>query len=181
MSDHITRYSVMPIPSIEANTTSFCIGPIRVGVEYRRLTDAVAAAAQLAAANGDERGQTTELDDRGVSIHVFGSQDGEEREFLRFDCFEEDPHYHYISWRERSNEMLHLDPVAIGDPVVFALECIEQRLPALLTRAGAAEVAAEVDAIALARVLPQVKEAAMRLRRAEGAEVAQVATPEESS
>ena len=79
MSDHITRYSVMPIPANDANTTSFRVGSIRLGVEYRRLTDAVAAAAQLQRAAGDERGQTTELDDRGVSIHVFGNQDGEER------------------------------------------------------------------------------------------------------
>lgn len=174
----------MPIPPIEAHTSYFQAGPVRLGVEYRRLNDAVAAAAELEAANGQSRGQTTELDDRGVSIHVFGSQDGEEREFLRFDCFEEDPHYHYISWRERSNEMLHMDPAATGDPVAFALECIEQRLPALLRRAGAADVAAEVDMAALARILPEVKEEAMRLRRAEGAEetrVARIDTAEESS
>ena len=171
----------MPIPPIEAHTSYFQAGPVRLGVEYRRLNDAVAAAAELEAANGQSRGQTTELDDRGVSIHVFGRQDGEEREFLRFDCFEEDPHYHYISWRERSNEMLHMDPAATGDPVSFALECIERRLPALLRRASAAEVAAEVDMAALARILPEVKEEAMRLRRAEGAEEARVATPEEGS
>ena len=172
MNDHITRYSVMPIPPIEAHTSYFQMGPLRVGVEYRRLTDAVAAAAQLERADGEIRGQTRELDDRGVSIHIFGNQDGEEREFLRFDCFEEDPHYHYISWRERSNEMLHMDRSAIGDPVAFALECIERRLPALLERAGAADVAAEVDTIALARILPDLRNEAMRLRRAGGAEAA---------
>lgn len=94
---HITRYNVMPIPPVEARTTYFEFGSLRLGVEYRRLTDAVTAAAVLVAAAGDERGQTTDLDDRGVSIHVFGHQDGEDREFLRFDCFVEDPHYHYIS------------------------------------------------------------------------------------
>ena len=57
MSDHITRYSVMPIPPVEAHTTWFDAGTIRVGVEYRLLTDAVAAAASLEAASGDERGQ----------------------------------------------------------------------------------------------------------------------------
>ena len=161
-----------------------CIASIRVRrpiVEYRRLSDAVAAAAQLEPADGRVRGQTTELDDRGVSIHVFGKQDGEEREFLRFDCFEEDPHYHYLSWRERSNEMLHMDPAALGDPVAFALECIERRLPALLRRAGAADLAAAVDVIALARVLPEVQEEAMRLRRAHGAEAGHVAKTEAAS
>ncbi len=167
MSDHITRYSVMPIPPSEAHSTSFQIGSIRLSVEYRRLTDAIAAAVQLESADGNERGQTTELDDRGVSVHVFGMQDGEEREFLRFDCFEEDPHYHYISWRDKSNEMLHMDPVAMGDPVGFALDCIEQRLPALLVRAGASEVASDVDVAALRKVLPKVRDEATRLRRAD--------------
>jgi hypothetical protein len=164
MTSHITRYSVMPIPPIEAHTRYFSAGPIRLGVEYRLLSDAVAAAAQLEVADGDERGQTTELDDRGVSIHVFGTEDGEEREFLRFDCFVEDPHYHYISWRERRNEMLHMDAVATGDPVDFALGCIERRLPALLERAGAVDVAQAVDADSLLRVIPQLRSEAMRLR-----------------
>ena len=102
----------MPIPPVEAQTAWFEAGPIRIGVEYRLLTDAVAASNQLAAAAGDERGQTSELDDRGVALHVCGEQDGEWREFLRFDCFVEDPHYHYVSWRAKANEMIHLDPVA---------------------------------------------------------------------
>jgi len=166
MSDHITRYSVMPIAPIEANSTSFPLGPVRVSVEYRLLNDAIAAAAHLEAADGSDRGHATELDDRGVSIHVFGTQDGEEREFLRFDCFDEDPHYHYISWRDRSNEMLHMDPAATGDPIEFALECIERRLPALLVRAGAPDVASRVDVEQLRRDLPEVRSEAMRLRRA---------------
>ncbi len=161
---HVTRYSVMPIPPIEAHTTWFDAGGLRLGVEYRLLDDAIVAAAQLEAASGDERGQTTELDDRGVAIHVCAEQDGEERELLRFDCFLEDPHYHYISWRDRSNEMLHMDPVAMGDPVAFALESIERRIVALLERAGAADVAARIDVAAVTGVLPEVRATAERLR-----------------
>ena len=40
---HVTRYSVMPIPAIAEREASFRAGPIRVGVEYRLLTDAIAA------------------------------------------------------------------------------------------------------------------------------------------
>jgi hypothetical protein len=165
MSNHITRYSVMPIAPVDARTCYFRAGSLRLGVEYRLLNDAVAAAAELQEADGDERGQTRELDDRGVSIHVFGAQDDEEREFLRFDCFVEDPHYHYISWRDKRNEMLHMDCVATGDPVEFALQCIERRLPELLAHAGALELAAEVDTASLTRVLPEVRAEAMRLRQ----------------
>ena len=117
---HITRYSLMPIPPIEAHTHWFEAGGLRIGVEYRLLTDAIAAAAELVAANGDVPGvEGDAVDDRGVSLHVVARQDGEDREFLRFDCFQEDPHYHYVSWRDKSNEMIHLDPVADGDPLAW--------------------------------------------------------------
>lgn len=159
-----TRYSVMPIPPIEAHVTWFDAGAIRIGVEYRLLNDAIAAAADLPAADGDERGQTTDLDDRGVSLHVFGTQDGEQREFLRFDCFEEDPHYHYVSVRETSNVVAHLDPAANGDPLTWSLEAIRTRLPQMLCRAGAEDVAAQVEPAAVEEVLPRVTEAAFRLR-----------------
>jgi len=167
---HITRYSVMPIPPVEAHTAWFDAGPLRIGVEYRLLTDAVAAANQLDAATGDERGQTMELDDRGVSLHVCGEQDGEWREFLRFDCFVEDPHYHYVSWRAKANEMVHLDPVADGDPLAWALERIRTRLPQMLARAGAADVAARVNHAALEDALPRVTQAAFRARYEHDAE-----------
>jgi len=161
---HVTRYSVMPIPPVDAHTAYFGAGALRIGVEYRLLNDAIAAANQLSGASGEERGQTSELDDRGVSLHVFGEQDGEWREFLRFDCFSEDPHYHYVSWRPRANEMVHMDPIADGDPLHWALERIRTRLPQMLERAGAADVARRVDFAALEEALPRVTEAAFRAR-----------------
>ncbi|MFT5444073.1 MAG: hypothetical protein ACI8W3_003125 [Myxococcota bacterium] len=167
MPDHVTRYSVMPIAPNDVHTTWFSAGTLRLGVEYRLLTDAVTATATFESAQGDERGQTEALDDRGVSIHVYATQDGEEREFLRFDCFLEDPHYHYISWRDRTNEMLHMDPPATGDPVEFALDCVATRLPGLLTRAGAADVVEKLDLVSLEAVLPQVRAEALRLRAAD--------------
>ena len=103
---HVTRYSVMPIPAVAEHEESFEAGAVRVGVEYRLLTDAIAAADHLEGAGGDTLGLTTGLDDRGVSLHVYSEQDGEERELLRFDCFQEDPHYHYVSWRDKTNAMV---------------------------------------------------------------------------
>ncbi len=170
---HITRYSVMPIPAVAEHEESFQAGPIRVGVEYRLLTDAIAAAAELEDAGGTERGQTTGLDDRGVALHVYGEQDGEEREFLRFDCFQEDPHYHYVSWRDKVNDMVHLDPIADGDSLGWALERIRTRLPQMLTRAGAADVAEKIDAVAIEAVLPRITQAAFRARYAHDGELAE--------
>jgi len=154
----------MPIPPIEEHVSLFDAGPIQIGVEYRLLNDAIAASADLPPADGDERGPTTDLDDRGVSLHVFGMQDGERREFLRFDCFEEDPHYHYVSVRDSSNVIAHVDPVASGDPLTWALERIRTRLPQMLEAAGAHELAAQVEVSAVEDALPRITEAAFRLR-----------------
>jgi hypothetical protein len=60
--------------------------------------------------------------------------------------------------------MVHVDPVALGDPLAWALERIRTRLPQMLTRAGAPEIAAEVDLMAVEQVLPQVAEVAYRVR-----------------
>jgi hypothetical protein len=168
MNDHITRYDRMPIPPVEAQTTWFDAGPVRIGVEYRLLNEAIAAAAEVVAARGAipeaaAAGDITGLDDRGVSLHVCSAGD-EPLEFLRFDCFDEDPHYHYISWREKFNDMVHLDAIADGDPLAWALERIRTRLPQMLARAGAADVAARLDPAELERALPRIAEAAYRMR-----------------
>jgi len=167
---HITRYDLMPIPPVESQTEYFDAGAVTIGVEYRLLTDAIAAASDVASASGGDRAAGS-FDDRGVALHVFGTDvggagaDSKGRvEYLRFDCFVEDPHYHYVSWRDRSNEMLHLDPVADGDPLSWALGCIRTRLPQMLARAGEVELASRVDQRQLEAVLPRVTEAAWRLR-----------------
>ncbi len=111
----------------------------------------------------DPDGSEGREQDAGKSGRV-GGERSERLEYLRFDCFNEDPHYHYISWKHRSNEMLHLDPVADGDPLLWALERIRTRLPQMLERAGARELAARVDPRLVEQVLPRVSEAAWRSR-----------------
>lgn len=172
MSDHITRYDKMPIPPIAAHTEYFEAGAIRIGVEYRVLSDELVAAirATLQGASGADSGRLENLDDSGVSLHVFGRNGDECLEYLRFDCFREEPHYHYVSWSQTSNEVLQIDPVADGDPLAWALERIRARLPQMLRRAGALEIAQRVDPVLIEAVLPRVAEAAYRARyRAETA------------
>jgi hypothetical protein len=163
MGDHVTRYDLMPIPPVDEHTEYFEAGAVIFGVEYRLLTDAIAAASDLEDARGGERSGDS-FDDRGVSIHVFGAAGGKDVEHLRFDCFNEDPHYHYVSFEARSNEMIHIDPVADGDPLVWALERIRTRLPQMLERAGTPELASQVDQRLVEVALPRVSEAAWRLR-----------------
>jgi hypothetical protein len=154
----------MPIPPVEAQTEYIEAGVVRFGVEYRLLDDAIAAASATERAAGSDSAGAASFDDRGVSIHVFGQGDEGSLEYLRFDCFDEDPHYHYVSWRDKTNEMLHIDPVADGDPLRWALERIRTRLPQMLERAGAAHIAERLDPCLLDRALPRVAEAAYRAR-----------------
>ena len=163
-ASHITRYDVMPIPPVEEQTEYFEAGAIRFGVEYRLLNDAIAAASTVGPASGVDPGPSS-FDDRGVSLHVFcPGEGGESLEHLRFDCFDEDPHYHYISWKAPSNEMVHIDPIADGDPLRWALERIRTRLPQMLERAGASDGARSVDPRLIEEVLPRLAAAAYRAR-----------------
>ncbi len=159
----ITHYDQMPIPPVEAQTRYFDASPISIGVQYRLLDDAIVAASRIETAMGNASGPS-EFDDRGVALHIFGSVDGERLEYLRFDCFDEDPHYHYICWRDRSNRMIHIDPIAEGDPLDWALERIRTRLPQMLEFAGAPQIAAEVDLERIEKILPRVREVAKRIR-----------------
>ena len=56
-------------------------------------------------------------DDRGPAVRVFGDIDGERTQLLRFDCFDDDPHYHYAP--TGVNRMFHLDRLTMGCPVAF--------------------------------------------------------------
>ena len=165
MSDErgVTHYDQMPIPPVEAHTTYFRAGVISLGVEYRLLDDAIAAASILEKAGGDADGGV-HFSDRGVSIHVFGDVDDVRLEFLRFDCFDEDPHYHYVNWEKRSNQMVHIDPDAEGDSLVWTMERIRTRLGPMLVRAGAGEIAAALDPKLIEAVLLDVEKEAQRAR-----------------
>ena len=146
---------MMPIPPIAEYTEYVVAGPLTIGIEYRNL-DADVMAENYAFARKEKY---AELQDAGVSIHVCetpAEPGAEPVEYLRFDCFMEDPHYHYVTARERSNEIWDLDPITHGDPVAFALRQIEENLSAMLARAGAPELAERIDRSKLAEVLPDI-------------------------
>lgn len=159
----VTHYDQMPIPPIEAHTRYFDAGVVQVGVEYRLLDDAITAASTVEEATGSAPG-VEDVDDCGVSLHVFGKSGGEAREYLRFDCFDEDPHYHYIDWETRSNHMVHIDPEADGDPLAWSIERIRTRLAQMLERAGAGPLVSQLDPARVEGILPAVEKEAQRAR-----------------
>jgi hypothetical protein len=125
----------MPIPMVAEMCVPVDAGPVRFVVESRQLTTAI-----LADTSRDQEipEAHVEFDDSGPTVHVCGTDDG--LEHLRFDCFEHEPHYHYIRNAEQSNVVCRIDEVAVGDPVEFTLRCLRTQLPEMLDLAGATEL-----------------------------------------
>ena len=73
---------------------------------------------------------------------MLGTDDG--LEHLRFDCFEHEPHYHYIDQAAAANTVVRIDELAVGDPIEFSLACVEQHLPDMLGNCGVPALADEV-------------------------------------
>jgi hypothetical protein len=131
-------YTAMPIPMVPEMCIPVDAGPVRFVIESRRLTNAI-----LEETYRDQEipEAHVEFDDYGPTLHVCGTADG--LEHLRFDCFEHEPHYHYIRNHEQSNVICRIDEVAVGDPVDFTLRCVRNQLPEMLELAGATELSAQ--------------------------------------
>jgi hypothetical protein len=152
-------YAMPPQPPVPENLTTFEAGNVSIGVEYRDLDpeglvatyrDNPAHLAELLA-RSPEGGFT----DEGVSLHVFDASDG--HEYVRFDVFDADPHYHYNHrGPEVVNNIIEFDVIAHGDMLSWALERIRTRLPEMLSEAGGAHLVAGLDQKAIEQALDRV-------------------------
>src|SRR4051794_893609 len=133
------RYDQLPIPMVTEHCIAVDAGAVQLVVERRRLTNEIIAAASH---DGVEAG--IPFDDFGATLHVCGTADG--LEHLRFDCFENEPHYHYIEQANGANTVVRIDEVAVGDPLEFTYACVENRLADMLRQCGLVELADEVAA-----------------------------------
>lgn len=138
-----TTYTVPPMPPDAASTDWLDAGPLRVGVEYRKVDPDA-----LATTYGADADQMTEINehspeggftDEGVSIHVVSVAD--DHEYLRFDIFIDEPHYHYVDRAAGTNTVVEFDTAAHGEMALWMLGQFRDRLPAMLRRAGATGVA----------------------------------------
>jgi hypothetical protein len=132
------RIFVKPIPPVDKNTSWISAGPVIFGIEYRHLDPADL---------GDYREvQNVELPtepDEGISLHVLSTADS--NEVLRFDCFTDKPHYHYICWSDPVViERWDFDQSANGDMLEWVFHVIRTRLPELTEAAGDAALAERV-------------------------------------
>jgi len=159
-----TVYRVPPIPPDAEHTTWVDAGALSIGVEYRLLDDAELAA-NYAGEQMDEiedalDGKTVQ--DNGVSLHVCGNQDG--HEYLRFDLFDAEPHYHYIDPSGESQRIVDYDRVALGAMLPWALDQIRHRLAPMLAHAGGAALVPQLD---IARITASLKQVEKLAREAE--------------
>ena len=131
------RYEQLPIPMVAEHCVTVDAGAVQLLVESRQLTNDILAETYKGTVRSD-----IEFDDFGASLHVCGTTDG--LEYLRFDCFENEPHYHYIEPAAGANVVVRIDELAVGDPIDFSLACVEHRLPDMLRNCGVAELADDV-------------------------------------
>ncbi len=161
-----TVYTVPPIPPDVEHTTWVDAGAIRIGVEYRLLDDAELAA-NYQGGQMDEIQEATggkAVEDNGVSLHVAGTEDG--HEYLRFDLFEHEPHYHYIERSGDKQTIVDYDPVALGPMLPWALDQIRTHLVPMLTFAGGEPLVRKLDSRRIEASLVEVEKLA---REAEAA------------
>ena len=88
-------------------------------------------------------------------------------EYVRFDVFDGEPHYHYVhrpdAEHEIANNVIDFDVVAHGDMLPWAIGCLRVRLPEML-RAVGDRVAAAVDPDVVERAVDEVARLADAVR-----------------
>jgi hypothetical protein len=128
------RYDQLPIPMVTEHCIPVDAGAVQLVVESRKLTNEII--------KGTFRDAADAQIVFGATLHVCGTADG--LEHLRFDCFENEPHYHYIEQASGANTLVRIDELAVGDPIDFSLACIEHHLPDMLRHCGVGGLADEV-------------------------------------
>ena len=110
-------------------------GPITFVVEHRAVVQ-----------DGVEAG--------GPTVRVLGGDD--DHEYLRFDMFNVNPHYHYEPPGDQER-ILMIDTVADGDAVSWAIERLRDRLAPMLVAAGGQGLVDALDEPTLTRAVDEVE------------------------
>lgn len=133
---------------MEIGQTKIACGPLCFALQYRTLDG---GAPHRQGAGGGGGGDA----DQGVCIQVVGNVAGKETELLRFDCFDNRPHYHYGP--ENANVRIMLDPTVAGNPIGWTMAQLRSKLPAMLARAGYEALAVQIDPSLLMQTLAEVE------------------------
>ena len=93
--------------------------------------------------------------DYGVTFRVFGNGSEKKVELLRFDCFKNNPHYHYDP--AGRGETHNLDRTKTPNPLVWVMEQLQTQLPSLIEHAGYMDIARTVDQSVVATELAKLE------------------------
>ena len=124
---------------MDKGSVIFNAGPVEITLEYREL-----------------------MPDQGLCVQVFGEVDGSDVEILRFDCFDQMPHYHYGP--ANNNIRLNMDKTTVGNPFGWTMGHLRTKLPEMIRRSG-------YDALADAVTANPVSEATLDEVEAKGREM----------
>ena len=163
-------YGIPPQPPVEENTHWLEAGVVTIGVEYRDLDPESLRATYEGTDYLDELEEKSPeggFTDEGVSLHVRETDDG--HEYLRFDVFDGDPHYHYVHktvpGAEPVNNVIEFDVHAHGEMLPWAIRCLRERLPAMLSEAGGGHLVDALDPTVLTPVIDEVATMAEQAQR----------------
>ena len=106
------------------------------------------------------------MDDQGLCVQVYSKIDGKDTEILRFDCFDQAPHYHYGP--ENHNVRLFLDKTTAGNPLGWTINNLRDNLPSMVRRAGYEALADSLESTPVATSKLDELEATARSMTREG-------------
>jgi hypothetical protein len=95
--------------------------------------------------------------DRGPSLRVYGDVEGKSVQLLRFDCFDNRPHFHYDP--EGKNNQLLMDKTKVKDPIAWSMDYLRGNVTSLVRIAGYGALADQLDEGVLTTTLPTVEKA----------------------
>jgi hypothetical protein len=95
------------------------------------------------------------MDDQGLCLQVYSKVGDHDTEILRFDCFDQNPHYHYGP--ANKNERIFMDKTTTGNPLGWTLKQLRTRLPQMIQRAGYEDIAESLDTDLVASKLDELE------------------------
>lgn len=163
------EYGAMPVPAFPQHTVRIPAGSVTFGVEYRHLDedlilDFYGPESRAAFGNVRPAGMAAVVEEDGLSIHVFDTGTGHEA--LRFDCFDDAPHFHLLHPPTPRNRVYNHDAEELGPLVDWALAQMRADLRAMVAESGAGEAAAALDDTQVAAALDLVEQVARYVQAA---------------
>ena len=157
------EYHVLPVPAFPQHTVRIPAGSVTFGVEYRHLDEDMILEfygpdSRAAFGNVRPAGMAATVEEDGLSLHVFDTETGHEA--LRFDCFDDAPHFHLLHPPTSRNRVYNHDADEHGPLADWALAQMRADLRTMVAESGATAAAAALDDAQVAASLDLVEQVA---------------------